>query len=124
MFGGDMTASDSDKSWIEWFVDWQYTMGKTRQLIPIIPARGNHEASNQSIVDLFDVKSSDVYYGLNLGGGLLRIYTLNTLIPSGGSQKAWLENDLKRNQGTSWRFAQYHHTIRPRALGQLGHLIS
>ncbi len=113
MFGGDMTADDSGNSWKEWFDDWQYTMGKTRQLIPIIPARGNHEASNQSIVDLFDVKSSDVYYGLTLGGGLLRIYTLNTLIPSGGSQKSWLENDLKRSQSATWRFAQYHHTIRP-----------
>lgn len=113
MFGGDMTADDGGNSWKEWFDDWQYTMGPARQLIPIIPARGNHEASNQSIVDLFDVKSKDIYYGLTLGGGLLRIYTLNTLIPSGGSQKAWLENDLKKSQGAKWRFAQYHHTIRP-----------
>ncbi len=113
MFGGDMTADDSGNSWKEWFDDWQYTMGQSRQLIPIIPARGNHEASNQSIVDLFDVKSNEVYYGLTLGGGLLRIYTLNTLIPSGGSQKAWLEGDLKKNQRATWRFAQYHHTIRP-----------
>ena len=113
MFGGDMTADDSGNSWKEWFDDWQYTMGPSRQLIPIIPARGNHEASNQSIVDLFDVRSSEVYYGLTLGGGLVRIYTLNTLIPSSGSQKTWLEGDLKKSQRATWRFAQYHHTIRP-----------
>jgi len=113
MFGGDMTADDGGNSWKQWLDDWQYTMGTKRQLIPIITARGNHEASNQSIVDLFDVPSPEVYYGLNLGGNLLRIYTLNTLIPSGGNQKNWLESDLKKHQQTTWRFAQYHHTMRP-----------
>ncbi len=113
MFGGDMTADDGGNSWKQWFDDWQYTMGRSRQLIPIIAARGNHEASNQSIVDLFDVPSAEVYYGLNLGGNLLRVYTLNTLIPSGGNQKSWLEGDLKKNQQTIWKFAQYHHTMRP-----------
>lgn len=118
LFAGDMTADDSGNSWKEWFDDWQYTMGVSRQLIPIIPARGNHEASNQSIVDLFDVPSNEVYYGLNLGGDLLRIYTLNTLIPSGGSQKSWLEGDLRSSQQMKWRIAQYHHAIRPHTISK------
>ncbi|MEZ5039586.1 MAG: fibronectin type III domain-containing protein [Saprospiraceae bacterium] len=113
MFGGDMTADDSSTSWKEWFDDWQYTMGTQRQLVPIIPTRGNHEASNASIADLFDVSSSEVYYSLTLGGNLLKIYTLNTLIPSGGNQKSWLESDLKNSDNITWKFAQYHHTIRP-----------
>lgn len=113
MFGGDMTAGDTPTEWVEWLDDWQHTIGTDGRLTPIIVTRGNHEASNKSLVDLFDVAVPDLYYALSFGGNLLRVYTLNTLIPSGGDQRLWLEKDLAANQGTSWRIAQYHHTIRP-----------
>lgn len=113
MFGGDMTASDKDQQWLNWFDDWQLTIGSDGRLFPIIVTRGNHEASNRSLIDLFDVKSPDLYYALTLGGNLLRIYTLNTLIAPAGNQRAWLERDLKASTPIIWKFAQYHHTIRP-----------
>lgn len=113
MFGGDMTAGDTPVEWIEWLDDWQHTIGEDGRLTPIVVTRGNHEASNKSLVDLFDVAKPDLYYALTFGGNLLRVYTLNTLIPSGGDQRLWLEKDLAANQGVSWRIAQYHHTIRP-----------
>ena len=113
MFGGDMTGSDKAREWKYWFDDWQYTMGEDGRLTPLIVARGNHEYSNESIVDLFDVENSKVYYGLNLGGNLLRVYTLNSLIASGGDQGAWLKEDLSRNEDMTWKFAQYHFAIRP-----------
>lgn len=113
MFGGDMTGGDTNREWQEWFDDWQLTIGSDGRLFPIIPARGNHESSNRSIVDLFDTKSPDVYYALTLGGNLLRIYTLNTLIAPAGNQRSWLERDLKASTPVIWKFAQYHHTIRP-----------
>jgi len=114
LFNGDMTGGDTAPEWREWFDDWQLTIGSDGRLFPLIVARGNHEASNQSLIDLFDVNHPDVYYALNFGGNLLRVYTLNTMIPAGGAQRAWLENDLK-TQGaqTTWRIAQYHHAIRP-----------
>lgn len=113
MFGGDMTGSDKAREWKYWFDDWQYTVGEDGRLTPLIVARGNHEYSNESIVDLFDVENSKVYYALNLGGNLLRVYTLNSLIASGGDQGAWLKEDLSRNEQTTWKFAQYHFAIRP-----------
>lgn len=112
MFGGDMTGGDTSREWIEWFDDWQHTTHNGR-LIPIIATRGNHEYSNKTIYDLFDTPNERIYYGLTLGGNLLRIYTLNSLIASGGDQKKWLENDLKSNQHCLWKFAQYHYAIRP-----------
>ena len=87
LFGGDMTASDSPKEWQAWLDDWQYTITKEGRLTPIVPARGNHEASNKTLVNLFDVKFEDIYYALTLGGNLLRIYTLNSMIASGGGTK-------------------------------------
>jgi len=113
MFGGDMTGSDKAREWKYWFDDWQYTIGEDGRLTPLIVARGNHEYSNESIVDLFDVENSKVYYALNLGGNLLRVYTLNSLIASGGDQGTWLKQDLSRSEHMTWKFAQYHFAIRP-----------
>ena len=44
MFGGDMTAGDTDREWKEWMDDWQLTFGKDGRIFPIVVTRGNHEA--------------------------------------------------------------------------------
>lgn len=112
LFGGDMTADDTPREWQNWFDDWQLTISSDGRLTPIVPARGNHENSNTSIQDLFDVSSPDIYYSLDFGGGLLQTYTLNTLMPSGGQQLNWLSGELNRSRA-AWKIAQYHHAIRP-----------
>jgi hypothetical protein len=113
VFGGDMTDRDTDAEWREWFDDWQLTIGSDGRIFPIIAARGNHEASNDALVNCFDVPNPDVYYALTLGGNLLRVYTLNTQIPGGGEQRDWLGRDLQAHQNITWRFAQYHQAMRP-----------
>ena len=112
LFGGDMTAGDTAREWQAWFDDWQLTTGADGRLTPIVPARGNHERSNQSIDRLFDIPHPDVYYALDFGGGLLRTYTLNTLFPPGGDQLNWLIRDLGAAR-SMWKVAQYHHAMRP-----------
>ncbi len=112
-FAGDMTGGDTDPEWRNWFDDWQLTISQDGRIYPIVAARGNHESSNQTLVDLFDVPSQEVYYALTLGRDLLRIYTLNTLIATGGDQRDWLNDDLARHQDVRWRLAQYHHPMRP-----------
>ena len=112
-FGGDMTGLDIEVEWRKWFDDWQLTIPEDGRMTPIIPARGNHEKSNASIVDLFYVPSESVYYALNFGGNLLRVYTLNTMIATGGDQQNWLETDLKNSEDMIWKMAQYHHPMRP-----------
>lgn len=113
LFNGDMTAGDTDQEWREWFDDWQETMGSDSRLFPVVAARGNHEASNSSITELFDVSNAEVYYALSFGGNLLRVYTLNSMIPPGGSQRDWLEGELRASKEVQWKMAQYHHPIRP-----------
>ncbi|MEL6922661.1 MAG: metallophosphoesterase family protein, partial [Bacteroidota bacterium] len=112
-FGGDMTGGDTGKEWIDWMQDWQLTITKDGRLTPIIAARGNHEASNKTIVNLFDVPTAGVYFGLNFHGDLLRAYTLNSLIATGGAQRDWLKEDLHNSMHTRWRMAQYHYPTRP-----------
>lgn len=93
--------------------DWQLTITTDGRMTPIVPARGNHEYSNQSLVDLFDVPNKNIYYAVNFGGNLIRSYTLNSLISAGGDQARWLETDLKESEAAIWKFAQYHYPIRP-----------
>lgn len=113
MFGGDFTESSTPEQWQEWLDDWQLTISKDGRVTPIIVARGNHEENNQVLTDLFDLRASNAYYALNLGGNLVRIYTLNSMIPVGGEQRDWLERDLRNNGNMTWKIAQYHHPMRP-----------
>lgn len=114
MFGGDFTENDFPQEWQEWLDDWQLSIAEDGRITPIIVTRGNHEASNRTLIDLFDMRAAGGYYVTTLGGDLVRIYTLNTLIPVGGEQRDWLENDLRTyGQKYHWRIGQYHHPMRP-----------
>ncbi len=112
-FGGDMTDNDSNSQWQEWMDDWQLTIGSDGRMIPIVAARGNHEGSNNSIYNLFDVPSSNVYYALTFCNNLFRAYTLNTEISISGNQTSWLTSDLAANSNVVWKMAQYHKPMRP-----------
>lgn len=113
LFAGDMTGGDSNREWQEWLDDWQLTIGQDGRMTPVIAARGNHERSDASIVDMFDVPHEMAYYGLTFARGMMRVYTLNSMQSSNSSQIAWLERDLQQHQDAGWRFAQYHHPMRP-----------
>ncbi len=113
LFGGDMTNGDSNGEWRDWFNDWQLTIANDNRMFPIVATRGNHEDSNNSIYNLFDVPSSNVYYAITFGNNLVRTYTLNTEISISGNQTTWLRNDLNANPNTIWKMAQYHKPMRP-----------
>ncbi|MDC1162439.1 Ig-like domain-containing protein, partial [Tenacibaculum sp.] len=111
-FGGDMTNGDSNSEWKTWFDDWQLTTASDGRMFPIIPARGNHEDSNSSIYNLFNVPSSSVYYEVTFGNNLYSIFTLNSEISAGGNQLTWLNQKLNSNNSI-WKSAQYHKPMRP-----------
>ena len=111
-FGGDMTNGDTDAEWADWFDDWQLTIAGDGRMFPIIPARGNHEGSNNVIYNLFNVPSSAVYFDITFGANLYTIYTLNSEIAAGGSQSSWLQSELQNNTSI-WKSAQYHKPMRP-----------
>ena len=97
MFGGDMTDTDAPNEWREWLDDWQNTITPEGRLTPVLPCRGNHEESNATLIQLFDIDAEKLYYALNFGGSLLRVYTLNSFEAPGGEQKNWLKNDFQTN---------------------------
>ncbi len=113
LFAGDMTGGDSNREWREWLDDWQLTIGNDGRMTPIVPARGNHERSDQSIYSVFNVPNEQIYYDLSFCRGLLKILTLNSMQQSSTAQQIWLEDQLKKSQQFAWRLAQYHHPVRP-----------
>jgi hypothetical protein len=112
LFGGDYTDGNTNTEWSDWFADWQQTKSSDGRMYPIIAARGNHD-DNLSLVDMFDIPNSNVYFALNVGGGFMRLYTLNSEITAGGTQGTWLTNDLAANSGVKWKIAQYHKPMFP-----------
>lgn len=118
LFGGDMTNSSTDAEWQNWFDDWQLTTASNGRMFPIVPARGNHENTN-NVYNLFNTTSdSDSYYALTFGDNLYRIYTLNSEISVSGNQLTWLQNDLEANTNIIWKSAQYHKPMRPHYTGK------
>jgi hypothetical protein len=118
LFNGDMTASDIGPEWQTWLDDWQATIGSDGRIFPVVVARGNHEMDNRSLQEIFDIPYPEAYYALSFGGNLLRLLTLNTMAATGGDQKNWLQRELMGAQGFIWRFAQYHHAMRPHTSGK------
>ncbi|WP_299664709.1 fibronectin type III domain-containing protein [uncultured Polaribacter sp.] len=112
LFGGDMTDSDSNEQWAEWFDDWQLTTSSDGRMIPIVPTRGNHEDAT-TIFNLFNTSNENSYYAITFGKDLVRTYTLNTEISVTGDQLTWLNSDLATAAATKWRFAQYHKPMKP-----------
>jgi len=119
VFAGDMTAGDTGSEWQAWLDDWQLTIGSDGRIFPIVVARGNHERDNRSLLEIFDLPNKDLYYALSFGGNLLRVYTLNSEIPSSGDQRVWLERDLEQHKNVIWKFAQYHRPMRPHTRGKV-----
>ena len=113
LFGGDMVDEDVDQEWQEWFDDWQETITPEGRIIPIIPARGNHERPG-TIRSLFNTPEGS-YYALNWGDRMIRTYTLNSEIPvgQGSDQLNWLKQDLTTQTDLHWKMAQYHKPMRP-----------
>ncbi len=112
-FGGDYTDTGTNAEWQEWFDDWQETIGSDGKMVGLVNTRGNHEGSNTDIESLFDAPTG-VYYALNFGDTLFRLYTLNTESSIAGTQSTWLDNDLAASGNlVTWRLAQYHKPVRP-----------
>lgn len=118
-FTGDMINKDENGEWWQWFDDWQQTIADDGRMFPVLPHRGNHESGgNEVIARLFDTTPGN-YYALDFGGDLMRFYVLNSEIPAGGKQGAWLEGDLTEHAPSIRHLCVgYHKPMRPVVLAK------
>ena len=78
LFNGDFIGVDIEKQWLEWFIDWEYTIADDGRVTPMMVTRGNHELSNKVVYKLFDVPNRRLYYSTTFGGNLRQIVSLNS----------------------------------------------
>ncbi|MDA7928894.1 metallophosphoesterase family protein [Mariniblastus sp.] len=112
--GGDYVADGSNlEQWIKWMDDHELTIGQDGRMLPVIPARGNHDKS-ELFNQVFGFKEKDNnYYAINLNP-TVRFVTLNTEISTAGDQAQWLKRELKESRPRNrWLLAQYHRPAYP-----------
>ena len=99
--------------WSMWMSDHELTVGADGRLLPIIPARGNHD-SGKIFNEVFAFPPDDKnFYSVDLGPQL-RLITLNTETSVAGDQLEWLKAELPDARAAKrWVIAQYHRPAFP-----------
>lgn len=132
--GGDYEDDVTNLEMANWLDEWQLTRSTDGRMYPVIPAHGNHENDMTDFVQkIFNMDNPDGYYAMNIGGAMMRLYTLNTELEPGvgyssfsdqddtkwNAQAAWLFGDMQVNsEGTTWLVANYHRPMRPHQSGK------
>ena len=113
--GGDYIVRGTNlEQWSRWMSDYELTAGKEGQLLPIIPARGNHD-HGEIYNEVFANPPGETtnYFAINIGPQI-RFITLNSETSVTGDQVQWLEDDLKNSRPKNrWLLAQYHTPAYP-----------
>ncbi|MEM8943906.1 MAG: metallophosphoesterase family protein [Planctomycetota bacterium] len=112
--GGDYIYDGRDlRLWSQWMSDHELTVGPDGRMLPIIPARGNHDGG-EVFNEVFAFPPNDKnYYSTDLGPQL-RLVTLNTEISVAGDQQEWLQAELASARPVRrWLVAQYHRPAFP-----------
>ena len=112
--GGDyIRDGDVLSQWSQWMTDHNLTDGPDGRLLPIIPARGNHD-HGEIFNEIFGFPPDDHnYYAIDIGPQL-RWITLNTEVSVAGRQSKWLAGELAASRPRNrWLAAQYHRPAFP-----------
>jgi hypothetical protein len=113
--GGDYIDVATDWSqWGSWLEDHALTFTASGRVLPIIPARGNHEGDGVMYNRVFGFPggASVDYFTTRLGEHVTFI-TLDSNSSMGGDQRAWLEQQLQAAQSGRWIIPSYHRPAYP-----------
>lgn len=114
--GGDYIADGEQfDQWDGWLNDFEETITADGRILPIIPARGNHEASGALYgqVLAFPGINGDNYYTTQLSPQVSYI-VLNSNSSLAGDQRDYLRDQLSaRSADTRWLIPSYHRPAYP-----------
>ncbi|MBX3474959.1 MAG: fibronectin type III domain-containing protein [Planctomycetes bacterium] len=113
--GGDYVADGSNmEQWNDWLTDHELTVTTAGRMLPVVPARGNHEAGDVQYDEIWaDTGGRGKNYYKTMFGSQVMVVNLNTEISAGGDQAKWLEETLKVNPKIRWQLANYHRPAYP-----------
>lgn len=108
--GGDYCTCAQWQYMTDWLSDHELTITSAGRILPILPARGNHDIDIvfEEIFTWPD-RDHDYYYSTELTPRAV-VVSLNTEISMGGDQRKWLAQELERLRAEPGRviMVQYH----------------
>ena len=108
--GGDYCSRAEWRFMSDWLSDHELIITKAGRILPIIPARGNHDAHVGFEEIFFWPNRTHPYYFSTALSKRVSLVTLNTQLSRAGDQRDWLEAELirQREQPDQWVVVQYH----------------
>jgi len=113
--GGDYVNKGSKwNEWDKWLSHNELLINDNGLILPIIPAKGNHD-SGPIYPQIFNIKKNEEVYFSSRLSPMAKLITLNTNGSVKGDQNNFLENALKTGteKKTTWLLAQYHAPLYP-----------
>lgn len=113
--GGDYISRGTRLlDWNEWLHDHEQAVTPEGRILPVIPARGNHERTGAQYDEVFNTPGAagKNYFATKIGPELLLV-ALNTNVSTAGEQAAFLERTLRESAKTRWQLALYHRPAYP-----------
>lgn len=115
--GGDYIEWGSSwPQWDRWLRDWQETVSSDGRVLPIIPARGNHEGDGELYNRVFgfpgDPQASGDWWITRIGPDF-ELIVLDSNVSQAGAQRDWLEKTLADAQDRRWIVPSYHRPAYP-----------
>ena len=108
--GGDYCTRAQWQYMTDWLSDHELTITSEGRILPIIPARGNHDR-DVVFEEMFTWpdRQHDYYYSTDLSQNVT-VVSLNTEISMAGDQREWLAGELPRLREEPGKtiFVQYH----------------
>jgi len=118
--GGDYVKNGTNfQQWQSWMDDHELTITATGRMLPLIPARGNHEARGplyDRVMAFPGGAEGKNYFATRLSEEILFV-TLNSETAPDGAQKEFLDASLTEAGSSRWRVVQYHRPLFPAVKG-------
>lgn len=112
--GDYVNDGESWEDWKKWLEHLELTVSESGRILPVIPARGNHDRG-PLYDEIFDNPGREAMnYFVTMIGRSFMLITLNSEISTGGLQKRWLEKQLRlKSSENRWLVVQYHRPLFP-----------
>jgi acid phosphatase type 7 len=117
--GGDFVERGSASAqWLRWLSHHELTTTADGRVLPIVPARGNHDWG-PGYAEVFDgpgrtsTESGGAWFRTDLGAGVT-VLNLDTNVPALGDQLEWLKAELPvARTDARWLLLNYHRPLFP-----------
>ncbi|MGE0143407.1 MAG: fibronectin type III domain-containing protein [Planctomycetota bacterium] len=99
----------------DWMTDHELLADEQGRILPIVPTRGNHEATGELYDQVFGSPGGGLgknWFRCGLGSEV-GLVVLNTEVPTGGDQMKFLQDSLTAMQDRRWLLASYHQPAFP-----------